>query len=101
MILFCVPRVLKRATSGNWRSEHSLTRISRTQSCPPRRRQEEEFKDVSTIPVRAMGLKHSVSFGPDSYHAPPRYSSFRFRSSDSVKSRETVLTQVDMSEELF
>ena len=105
MILFCVPRVLKRATSGNWRSEHSLTRISRTQSCPPRRRQNDEFKDVSTIPVRAMGLKHSVSFGPDSYHPPSRHTSFRFtrrlRSWDSVKSRDSVLTQVNMSEELF
>ena len=105
MILFCVPRVLKRATSGNWRSDYSMARISRTQSCPSRPRINSQHKAVSTIPVRAMGLKHSVSFGPDGCSAQGRSTSFnrpirssdsfirKMRSCDSVKSRDSVLTQ--------
>ena len=117
MFLFCVPRYLKRATSSNWpvdsQLDNSMSRITRTKSCPARHKYQSQHQGVSTIPVRAMGLKHSMSFGPEYYanqgrpqglYRPVRSSSsfiMKMRSMDSIKSQDSVLTQAHLSEELF
>ena len=117
MFLFCVPRYLKRATSGRWpvedHLENSKSRITRTQSCPTRHKYQSRHQGVSTIPVRAMGLKHSMSFGPDNYTTHERHQSLnrpvrssssflmKIRSIDSVKSQDSVLTHANISEDLF
>ena len=114
-VLFCVPRVLKRATSRSWpidgQSENSPTGISRTQSCISRHNS--QYVSVSTIPVRAMGLQHSVSFQPDSYTARRRTNtpirhfpsdrsfSRKMRSCDSIQSNDSLITHVAISEAFF
>ena len=73
MVFFCLPRYLSRATSSRWPTEDREymrdTRITRTRSCPgPRIR---ERPGVSTIPVRAIGLRQSESYDLSLISAAP------------------------------
>ena len=88
-ILFCVPRYLTRAASGSWPVDgfDSPTRITRTQSCPQRHRCRDP---ISTIPVRSIHMSHSSSVTNRPFD---RYSSY------SVRSRDSILTRVNFSEE--
>ena len=73
MVFFCLPRYLSRATSSRWPTEDRDytrdTRITRTRSCPGPRNKPRS--GVSTIPVRAIGLRQSESYDLSSMSAAP------------------------------
>jgi hypothetical protein len=62
MVLFCVPRYFRKAATDD-HSDNSMARISRITSCPANHRFSSKHYGEATIPVRAMGLKHSLSLG--------------------------------------
>ena len=67
MIFFFLPRYVSRAASTRWTletREDSLSRITRTRSCPATSRHvnSTRISGVSSIPVRAISLVQSESF---------------------------------------
>ena len=112
-------------------TENSLTRITRTQSCPAGHHRQlhrkygisHRGKTISTIPVRAIGLRQSESFdladtetgaggGAQSHRGlsmslyrsvtfSTDSSSSRQSMKQSIRSRESEITNLDIPEETF
>ena len=119
MIFFFLPRYVSRAASTRWSLEDnyvetSLSRITRTRSCPAtsRHRNSARTSAVSTIPVRAISLVQSESYDLSDSQSRRRRpiqrsltynSSLRRNNQLSIRSQQSQVISLgsDISENVF